>query len=263
MLKRHEILSFSEMISCLFVGRGLMRGGSATSPISSLREINLHSPYFAAYSSFSPFSILGGVIKQGNSERKYIMLVPMVLVREGNNERAMDLNSRLLQDRIVSVTGEIETNMAEVIKNELFYLESEDPTAPISMYINSPGGEVTSGMSIYDVMRYIRPKIHTIVCGMAASMGSVLLLAGDKRSAMPHSEIMIHQPSGGASGKSSDVEIAARHLRETKEMIAKLYEAKTHKNFEEIMKAIDRDNWLTPEQALNFGLIDDIIEPRN
>lgn len=191
------------------------------------------------------------------------MLVPMVLVREGNNERAMDLNSRLLQDRIVSVTGEIETNMAEVIKNELFYLESEDPTAPISMYINSPGGEVTSGMSIYDVMRYIRPKIHTIVCGMAASMGSVLLLAGDKRSAMPHSEIMIHQPSGGASGKSSDVEIAARHLRETKEMIAKLYEAKTHKNFEEIMKAIDRDNWLTPKQALNFGLIDDIIEPRN
>ena len=191
------------------------------------------------------------------------MLVPMVLVREGNNERAMDLNSRLLQDRIVSVTGEIETNMAEVIKNELFYLESEDPTAPISMYINSPGGEVTSGMSIYDVMRYIRPKIHTIVCGMAASMGSVLLLAGDKRSAMPHSEIMIHQPSGGASGKSSDVEIAARQRRETKEMIAKLYEAKTHKNFEEIMKAIDRDNWLTPKQALNFGLIDDIIEPRN
>ena len=190
------------------------------------------------------------------------MLVPMVLVREGNNERAMDLNSRLLQDRIVSVTGEIETNMAEVIKNELFYLESEDPTAPISMYINSPGGEVTSGMSIYDVMRYIRPKIHTIVCGMAASMGSVLLLAGDKRSAMPHSEIMIHQPSGGSQGQATEIEIAAKHILKTKEKVNKILAENTGKDLEQVTADTERDNWLSAEEAVAYGLIDKIVTNR-
>ena len=189
-------------------------------------------------------------------------LVPMVLVREGNQERAMDLHSRLLEDRIVKVTGPIEPVMADIIISELLYLESEDPTADIFMYINSPGGEVTSGMAIYDVMHYIKPDICTIVNGLAASMGSVLLMAGakGKRMALPNAEIMIHQPSGGSQGKASDMEISWEHMKLTKEKMHDLYVKHTGQDLDTVMTALDRDTWFTPEKAKEFGIIDQVIK---
>ena len=145
-------------------------------------------------------------------------LVPTVLEKEGNSERAMDLYSRLLKDRIIMVTGPIEPNMANIIKAQLLFLESEDPNSDIIMYIDSPGGEVATGMGIYDTMQYVKPDIRTICVGMAASMGSLILMGGTKgkRSALPNAEIMIHQPSGGAKGKATDVEANLEHLLKTK-----------------------------------------------
>lgn len=191
-------------------------------------------------------------------------LVPMVIEREGNRERAMDLGSRLLKDRIIKVTGPVHAAMADIITSELLYLESEDPTADIFMYINSPGGEVTSGMAIYDVMQYIKPDVVTIVNGLAASMGSVLLMGGakGKRKALPHAEIMIHQPSGGAQGKASDCEISLEHLLLTKEKMHELYRKHTGQPLDIVKTALDRDTWMTPEEAVKFGLIDEIIDKR-
>ena len=186
--------------------------------------------------------------------------IPMVIEREGNGERAMDLGSRLLKDRIIMCSGQVNTAMAEVIKMELYYLEAEDPTADITMYINSPGGSVVDGMAIYDAMQYIKPDVCTIVNGLAASMGSLLLMAGakGKRSALPNAEIMIHQPSGGSEGKASDMEISWEHMKRTKEKLHNLYVKHTGRSLEEIKAAMDRDNWLTPQEAVDFGLIDAI-----
>lgn len=186
--------------------------------------------------------------------------IPMVIEREGNGERAMDLGSRLLKDRIIMCSGQVNTAMAEVIKMELYYLEAEDPTADITMYINSPGGSVVDGMAIYDAMQYIKPDVCTIVNGLAASMGSLLLMAGakGKRFALPNAEIMIHQPSGGSEGKASDMEISWEHMKRTKEKLHNLYVEHTGRSLEEIKAAMDRDNWLTPQEAVNFGLIDAI-----
>ena len=194
----------------------------------------------------------------------YMSLVPMVLEREGNGERAMDLFSRLLKERIVIVQGPVEAGMANIVKGSLLYLESEDPEAEISMYIDSPGGEISTGMGIVDVMNYVSCDIRTICFGMAASMGSVILTSGTKgkRMALPNSEIMIHQLSTGAQGKFSDIERSFEHARRTKERMADLYVRQTGMERETIVAALDRDTWFTPEEAIEFGLIDQIVTSR-
>ena len=193
------------------------------------------------------------------------MLVPMVLEREGNGERAMDLYSRLLKDRIVVLQGPVEPEMANIIKSELLFLESEDPDTDITMYIDSPGGEISTGMGIFDTMQYIKPDVSTVCIGMAASMGSVILMGGakGKRYALPHAEIMIHQPSSGAQGKISDMEASFNHSMKLKIMMHHLYADITGQNIEQVIKDLDRDHWMTPEEAIEYGLIDKIMSTRN
>lgn len=191
-------------------------------------------------------------------------LVPTVLEKEGNSERAMDLYSRLLKDRIIMVTGPIEPNMANIIKAQLLFLESEDPNSDIIMYIDSPGGEVATGMGIYDTMQYVKPDIRTICVGMAASMGSLILMGGTKgkRSALPNAEIMIHQPSGGAKGKATDVEANLEHLLKTKIKLHNIYAELTGQDIEKIKTDMEKDYWLTPLEAKEYGLIDTILDKR-
>lgn len=191
-------------------------------------------------------------------------LVPTVLEKEGNSERAMDLYSRLLKDRIIMVTGTIEPNMANIIKAQLLFLESEDPNSDIIMYIDSPGGEVATGMGIYDTMQYVKPDIRTICVGMAASMGSLILMGGTKgkRSALPNAEIMIHQPSGGAKGKATDVEANLEHLLKTKIKLHNIYAELTGQNIEKIKADMEKDYWLTPLEAKEYGLIDTVLDKR-
>lgn len=191
-------------------------------------------------------------------------LVPTVLEKEGNSERAMDLYSRLLKDRIIMVTGPIEPNMANIIKAQLLFLESEDPNSDIIMYIDSPGGEVATGMGIYDTMQYVKPDIRTICVGMAASMGSLILMGGTKgkRSALPNAEIMIHQPSGGAKGKATDVEANLEHLLKTKIKLHNIYAELTGQNIEKIKTDMEKDYWLTPLEAKEYGLIDTVLDKR-
>lgn len=191
-------------------------------------------------------------------------LVPTVLEKEGNSERAMDLYSRLLKDRIIMVTGPIEPNMANIIKAQLLFLESEDPNTDIIMYIDSPGGEVATGMGIYDTMQYVKPDIRTICVGMAASMGSLILMGGTKgkRSALPNAEIMIHQPSGGAKGKATDVEANLEHLLKTKIKLHNIYAELTGQNIEKIKTDMEKDYWLTPLEAKEYGLIDTVLDKR-
>lgn len=191
-------------------------------------------------------------------------LVPTVLEKEGNSERVMDLYSRLLKDRIIMVTGPIEPNMANIIKAQLLFLESEDPNTDIIMYIDSPGGEVATGMGIYDTMQYVKPDIRTICVGMAASMGSLILMGGTKgkRSALPNAEIMIHQPSGGAKGKATDVEANLEHLLKTKIKLHNIYAELTGQNIEKIKADMEKDYWLTPLEAKEYGLIDTVLDKR-
>ncbi len=197
-------------------------------------------------------------------ERVTGSFVPMVIQREGNMERAMDINSCLLQHRIIRVTGEINMAAADIITSQLLYLEAEDPETDITMYINSPGGEVLSGLGIYDTMQYIKPDVATVCIGMAASMGSFLLAAGaaGKRSIFPHCEVMIHQPSGGAQGKESDIQRAAAHIARLKQKLYKIYHVHTGQPIEKLEADMDRDNWLTAEEALEYGLADKIITSR-
>ncbi len=191
-------------------------------------------------------------------------LVPTVLEKEGNSERAMDLYSRLLKDRIIMVTGPIEPNMANIIKAQLLFLESEDPNSDIIMYIDSPGGEVATGMGIYDTMQYVKPDIRTICVGMAASMGSLILMGGTKgkRSALPNAEIMIHQPSGGAKGKATDVEANLEHLLKTKIKLHNIYAELTGQDIKKIKADMEKDYWLTPLEAKEYGLIDTVLDKR-
>ena len=188
--------------------------------------------------------------------------IPYVIEKEGNGERSYDLNSRLLKDRIIKLTGPVNQQMADIVTSELFYLESQDPKSPIKMYINSEGGEVISGLAIYDVMQHIKCPVMTIVNGLAASMGSVLLTGGSKgmRYAMPNSEIMIHEPSGGSQGKASDMRISMDHMNRMHDNLKKLYVKHTGKSYEEVSEALDHgDNWMTLEEAVKFGLIDKIV----
>ena len=198
-----------------------------------------------------------------NSIRNH--LVPMVVEETGMGERSFDIYSRLLRERIVFVNGEIEDNMATLIVAQLLFLESENPDKDISMYINSPGGVITSGMAIFDTMNYIQPNINTICIGMAASMASFLLAGGTKgkRYCLPNSKVMIHQPLGGYKGQASDIEIHANEIIKTKKRMNQYLADFTGKNIKEIEKATDRDNYLTAEEALEFGLIDKIIKNRN
>lgn len=189
-------------------------------------------------------------------------LIPTVIEQTNRGERAFDIFSRLLKERIIFLTGEVNDYVSSLICAQLLFLESENPTKDISFYINSPGGVVTSGMAMYDTMQYIKPDVSTVCIGQAASMGSLLLTGGaaGKRFALPHSRIMIHQPLGGAQGQASDIEIQAKEILRMKSMLNEIYVKHTGKKLSEIEKSMDRDNFMGPEEALKFGLIDKVVE---
>ena len=191
-------------------------------------------------------------------------LVPMVVETTNRGERSYDIYSRLLKERIIFLTGQVNDHVASLICAQLLFLESENPTKDISFYINSPGGVVTAGLAIYDTMRYIRPAVSTVCIGQAASMGSLLLCAGEsgKRYALPNSRVMVHQPSGGAQGQASDIEIQAREILKIRERLNLIYVEHTGKSLDEIEKALDRDSYLSSEEAKAFGLIDEVVESR-
>lgn len=188
-------------------------------------------------------------------------IIPNVIEKNGRIEKAYDIYSRLLLDRIVFITGEVEDNMANAICAQLLFLQSQDPNKQINVYINSPGGVVTAGLAIYDTMNYVKCPIATYCMGQAASMGAVLLSAGDKgkRYSLPNARIMIHQPSGGAHGKASDVEISYKEMQRLKEKLNEILAKNTGKIMKEIEKATDRDNFMSADEAKKFGLIDNVI----
>ncbi len=192
-------------------------------------------------------------------------LVPMVVEQTSRGERSYDIFSRLLNDRIIFLSDEVNDATASLVVAQLLFLEAQDPDKDISFYINSPGGSVTAGMAIYDTMQFIKCDVSTICIGLAASMGAFLLAAGTKgkRYALPHSEIMIHQPLGGAKGQASDIKIQAELILRTRDMLNKILAEKTGKPVETIEKDTDRDNFMTAEQALEYGLIDRILEKRD
>jgi ATP-dependent Clp protease protease subunit len=189
-------------------------------------------------------------------------LVPMVVEQTGRGERSYDIYSRLLKERIIFLTGEVEDHMASLIVAQLLFLESENSDKPIFMYINSPGGVVTAGLSIYDTMQYIRPEVHTLCVGQACSMGSLLLASGAKRYALPHARVMIHQPSGGARGQATDIEIHAREILNLRERLNQIYVKHTGQKLAVVEKNMERDNFMSAEMAKEFGLIDEIVEHR-
>ena len=191
-------------------------------------------------------------------------LVPMVVETTNRGERAYDIYSRLLKERIIFITGPIEDYVSSLICAQLLFLESENPKKDIAMYINSPGGVVTSGLAIYDTMQYIRPSVSTVCIGQAASMGSLLLAAGAKnqRFALPNSRIMIHQPSGGAQGQATDIEIQAREILSLRARLNEIYVTHTGQKLSSVEKALERDTYLSPNEAQDFGLIDQVVDKR-
>ena len=191
-------------------------------------------------------------------------LIPMVVEQSSRGERAYDIYSRLLKERIVFVVGPINDNVASLVTAQLLFLESEDPKKEISLYINSPGGLVTAGLGIYDTMQYIKPHVSTLCIGQAASMGSFLLAAGakGKRFSLPNSRIMVHQPSAGFQGQSTDIEILANEVLSLKKRLNEIYSKHTNKSVDEIKSALERDNFMTPEHAKEFGLIDKVVVNR-
>ena len=191
-------------------------------------------------------------------------LVPMVVEQSSKGERAYDIYSRLLKERIVFLVGPINDNVASLITAQLLFLESENPKKEIFLYINSPGGLVTAGLGIYDTMQYIKPDVSTLCIGQAASMGSFLLAAGKKgkRFSLPNSRIMVHQPSAGFQGQATDIEIHANEVLSLKKRLNEIYSKHTGKNVDQIKDALERDNFMTPENAKDFGLIDQVVEKR-
>jgi ATP-dependent Clp protease protease subunit len=191
-------------------------------------------------------------------------LVPMVVEQTSRGERAYDIFSRLLKERIIFVSGPVHDGMSTLICAQLLFLEAENPSKDISMYINSPGGVVTSGLSIYDTMQYIRPRVSTLVVGQAASMGSLLLAAGEPglRYSLPNSRVMVHQPSGGYQGQATDILIHARETEKLKRRLNEIYVRHTGRKLEEIEEALERDRFMAPDEAKEFGLIDEVLEPR-
>jgi ATP-dependent Clp protease protease subunit len=191
-------------------------------------------------------------------------LVPMVVEQSSRGERAYDIFSRMLKERIIFLTGPFEDGMASLICAQLLFLESENPKKEIAMYINSPGGQVTSALAIYDTMQYIKSPVSTVCMGMAASAGSLILQAGEKgqRISLPNAKIMVHQPSGGARGMASDMEIQVEDMRKTKRLLNEIYVKHTGQNYETIERTLDRDRYMTAEEAKDFGLIDHVYEKR-
>jgi len=191
-------------------------------------------------------------------------LVPMVVETTNRGERAYDIYSRMLKERIIFLTGQVDDYVASLICAQLLFLESENPSKDISFYINSPGGIVTSGLAIYDTMQYIRSKVSTVCIGQAASMGSLLLAAGEpgKRFALPNARVMIHQPSGGAQGQATDIEIQAREILSLRARLNDIYVKHTGKELAHIENAMERDKFLSPEEAKEFGLIDEVVSQR-
>lgn len=191
-------------------------------------------------------------------------LIPMVIEQTNRGERSYDIYSRMLKERIIFLVGGIDDNVASVVTAQLLFLEAENPNKEISIYINSPGGVVTSGLAIYDTMQYVRPKVSTLCIGQAASMGSLLLTAGEKgmRFALPNARVMLHQPSGGAQGQATDIEIHAREILAIRERLNQIYAYHTDQPLDIIEKAMERDNFLTAEAAQEFGIIDEVVERR-
>jgi ATP-dependent Clp protease protease subunit len=192
-------------------------------------------------------------------------LVPMVVEQSNNGERAYDIYSRLLKERIIFLVGPINDNVASLVTAQLLFLESEDPKKEINLYINSPGGLVTAGLGIYDTMQYIKPDVSTLCIGQAASMGSFLLAAGKKgkRFSLPNSRIMVHQPSAGFQGQATDIEIHANEVMDLKKRLNEIYSKHTGKSVDDVKKALERDNFMKPDTAKEFGLIDAVVENRS
>jgi ATP-dependent Clp protease, protease subunit len=198
------------------------------------------------------------------SETTGLGMVPIVIEQSGRGERAYDIYSRLLRERIVFLIGGINDATANLVVAQLLFLESENPDKDIFLYINSPGGSVSAGLSIYDTMQFIKPDISTLCLGMAASMGSFLLMAGapGKRAALPNSRVMIHQPSGGAQGQAADIEIQAREILKTREQLNRIYSERTGQSVEKIAADMERDYWMSPAEAKTYGLIDQVLDKR-
>lgn len=190
-------------------------------------------------------------------------LIPTVIEQTNRGERAYDIYSRLLKDRIIMIGTGIDDNVANSVVSQLLFLQAQDPEKDIYLYINSPGGSVTAGMAIYDTIQHIKPDVQTICLGMAASMGSFLLAAGakGKRFALPNAEVMIHQPLGGAQGQATEIEIAAKHILRTREKLNKILSERTGQPLDKIEKDTDRDNFMTADEAKEYGLIDEVMEP--
>jgi ATP-dependent Clp protease, protease subunit len=191
-------------------------------------------------------------------------MVPIVIEQSGRGERAYDIYSRLLRERIVFLVGPVNDATANLVVAQMLFLESENPDKDIFLYINSPGGSVSSGLSIYDTMQFIKPDVSTLCMGMAASMGSFLLMAGakGKRAALPNSRVMIHQPSGGAQGQATDIEIQAREILKTREQLNKIYAERTGQPLDRIQADMERDRWMSPVEAKEYGLIDQVLDKR-
>ncbi len=200
----------------------------------------------------------------GSPARASSALIPFVIEQTGRGERSFDIYSRLLKDRIVFLTGPLHDELASVAVAQMLFLESEDPGVPIALYINSPGGAVTAGLSIYDTMQYIRCPVQTLCMGQAASMGSLLLAAGEPghRQSLPHGRVMVHQPSGGFHGSAADIERQANEILYLRSRLNQIYARHTGRTMEEVEQAIDRDTFMSPEEAKAWGLIDEIIEKR-
>ncbi len=191
-------------------------------------------------------------------------MVPIVIEQSGRGERAYDIYSRLLRERIVFLVGPVNDQTANLVVAQMLFLESENPDKDIFLYINSPGGSVSAGLSIYDTMNFIKPDVSTLCMGMAASMGSFLLMAGakGKRIALPNAKVMIHQPSGGAQGQATDIEITAREIIKTREQLNRIYADRTGQSYEKIANDMERDFYMSPEEAKTYGLIDQVIDKR-
>ena len=200
-----------------------------------------------------------------NFETRSLGLVPMVVETTGRGERAFDIYSRLLKERVIFMVGQVEDQMANLIVAQMLYLESENPEKDISLYINSPGGVVTSGLAIYDTMQFIRPNVSTVCIGQAASMGAVVLAGGaeGKRHALPHSRVMIHQPLGGSQGQATDIEIHTKEILGTRDRLNKILSSHTGQDIEKIKEDTDRDNFMNAEQAKEYGIIDSVLLNRD
>jgi ATP-dependent Clp protease, protease subunit len=196
--------------------------------------------------------------------REAMQLVPMVVEQSSRGERSFDIYSRLLRERIVFLNGEVNDAVSALVCAQLLFLEADNPNKPIHLYINSPGGVVTSGFAMYDTMRYIKAPVHTVCMGTACSMGSFLLMAGEagERAALPNASLHVHQPLGGFQGQATDILIHAEEMQKTKRRIIALYAAHCRRSFEEVERTLDRDHFMTPEEALEWGLIDRILKQR-